>query len=316
RITVVLEEGGTAEFAVAADEEEECTDVKLRNVTGQASTLEGAGVEDLTSLTYLHEPTILYSLSQRYESDLIYTGVGPILLAVNPFKRVKLYSDDILAAYRKDGELRHYDPNYNETLAPHVYAIADKAYRNMTAPSNEYEHRSQSILVSGESGAGKTETCKIIMKYLAILGSKTGSTELGTIEQQVLESNPILEAFGNARTVRNDNSSRFGKYIQIIFDSYGKLTGAQIKTFLLEKVRVVKHSAMERNYHIFYMLAAGASSEQREDWAMGDLRSHQFTSQSGCYDRRDGVLDSDLYQELMEAFKVMGFEEEEKASRM
>ncbi|CAM9283067.1 unnamed protein product [Pylaiella littoralis] len=314
RITVVLEEGGTVEYAVAADEEEECADVKLRNVAGQASNLEGAGVEDLTSLSHLHEPTILYSLSQRYDSDLIYTGVGPILLAVNPFKRVDLYSDDILAAYRKDGERRHYDPDYHETMAPHVYAIADKAYRNMTAPSNEYEHRSQSILVSGESGAGKTETCKIIMKYLAILGSKTGSTELGTIEQQVLESNPILEAFGNARTVRNDNSSRFGKYIQIIFDSYGKLTGAQIKTFLLEKVRVVKHSAMERNYHIFYMLAAGASAEQRESWAMGDLMTHQFTSQSGCYDRRDGVLDSDLYKELMEAFQVMGFEEDEKAN--
>ncbi|MEM7668258.1 MAG: hypothetical protein AAF317_03790 [Pseudomonadota bacterium] len=101
---------------------------------------------------------------------------------------------------------------------------------------------------------------------------------------------------------------------QIIFDGYGKLTGAQIKTFLLEKVRVVKHSAMERNYHIFYMLAAGASSEEREEWAMGDLRSHQFTSQSGCFDRRDGVLDSDLYKELMEAFRVMGFEEEEKVS--
>eukprot|EP00752_Nemacystus_decipiens_P001923 g1852.t1 len=313
-ITVVLEEGGTAEFVVAADEEEECADVKLRNVAGQASNLEGAGVEDLTSLSHLHEPTILYSLSQRYQSDLIYTGVGPILLAVNPFKRVELYSDAILAAYRQDGERRHYDPDYDETLAPHVYAIADKAYRNMTAPSNEYEHRSQSILVSGESGAGKTETCKIIMKYLAILGSKTGSTELGTIEQQVLESNPILEAFGNARTVRNDNSSRFGKYIQIIFDSYGKLTGAQIKTFLLEKVRVVKHSAMERNYHIFYMLAAGGSAEQRESWAMGDLETHQFTSQSGCYDRRDGVLDSDLFAELMEAFRVMGFEEEEKTN--
>nr|BAF80876.1 myosin-like protein [Saccharina japonica] len=313
RITVVLDEGGTAEFVVS-DEQDECADVKLRNVAGQASTLEGLGAEDLTSLTHLHEPTILYSLNQRYQSDLIYTGVGPILLAVNPFKRVQLYTDEILAAYRQDGERRHYDPEYDGTLAPHVYAIADKAYRNMTAPSNEYEHRSQSILVSGESGAGKTETCKIIVKYLAILGSKTGSTELGTIEQQVLESNPILEAFGNARTVRNDNSSRFGKYIQIIFDGYGKLTGAQIKTFLLEKVRVVKHSAMERNYHIFYMLAAGASAEQRESWAMGDLEGHQFTSQSGCYDRRDGVLDSDLYAELIEAFSVMGFEENGKAN--
>ncbi|CAN0493796.1 unnamed protein product, partial [Hapterophycus canaliculatus] len=100
----------------------------------------------------------------------------------------------------------------------------------------------------------------------------------------------------------------------IIFDSYGKLTGAQIKTFLLEKVRVVKHSAMERNYHIFYMLAAGASAEQRDSWSLGDLRSHQFTSQSGCFDRRDGVLDADLYKELMEAFRVMGFEEDEKVS--
>lgn len=100
--------------------------------------------------------------------------------------------------------------------------------------------------------------------------------------------------------------------MQIIFDTYGKLTGAQIKTFLLEKVRVVKHSAMERNYHIFYMLAAGASPEERELWSLGDLRSHQFTSQSGCYDRRDGVLDADLYGELIEAFAVMGFEEEEK----
>lgn len=142
RITVVLEEGGTADFVVS-DEQDECAEVKLRNVAGQASTLEGLAVEDLTSLTHLHEPTILYSLNQRYQSDLIYTGVGPILLAVNPFKRVKLYTDEILAAYRQDGERRHYDPEYDGTLAPHVYAIADKAYRNMTAPSNEYEHRSQ-----------------------------------------------------------------------------------------------------------------------------------------------------------------------------
>lgn len=150
RITVVLEEGGTADFVVSADEQEEFVDVKLRNVTGQASKVEGVGVEDLTSLTYLHEPTILYSLNQRYRANVIYTGVGPILLAVNPFKRVKLYTDEILAAYRKDGERRHYDPEYDGNLAPHVYAIADKAYRNMTAPSNEYEHRSQvTVLLHG-----------------------------------------------------------------------------------------------------------------------------------------------------------------------
>lgn len=143
RITVVLEEGGTADFVVSADDQDEFVDVKLRNVPGQASIIEGVGVEDLTSLTHLHEPTILYSLNQRYKADVIYTGVGPILLAVNPFKRVALYTDEILAAYRRDGERRHYDPDYNGKLAPHVYAIADKAYRNMTAPSNEYEHRSQ-----------------------------------------------------------------------------------------------------------------------------------------------------------------------------
>lgn len=173
-ITVVLEEGGKAEFAVAADEEEECADVKLRNVSGQASKFEGASVEDLTSLSHLHEPTILYSLSQRYQSDLIYTGVGPILLAVNPFKRVELYSDATLAAYRKDGERRHYDPDYDETLAPHVYAIADKAYRNMTAPSNEYEHRSQ-VRVEDARAASRGDRFQerrrffCTFKYLSVL---------------------------------------------------------------------------------------------------------------------------------------------------
>lgn len=157
RITVVLEEGGAEDFVVSADDQDEFVDVKLRNVSGQGSTLEGVGVEDLTSLTHLHEPTILYSLNERYKRDMIYTGVGPILLAVNPFKRVELYTDEILAAYRIDGERRHYDPDYDGKLPPHVYAIADKAYRNMTAPSNEYEHRSQVGFYQHESGvAGRT----------------------------------------------------------------------------------------------------------------------------------------------------------------
>ncbi|CAN0088725.1 unnamed protein product, partial [Sphacelaria rigidula] len=186
-----------------------------------------------------------------------------------------------------DGEGRAYDPDFVETKPPHVYAIADKAYRNMTRPTTEYEMRSQSILVSGESGAGKTETCKIIMKYLAILGNATGdSNKLGTTENRVLQSNPILEAFGNARTVRNDNSSRFGKYIQLLFNQRGKLAGASIETFLLEKIRVVKQSALERNYHIFYIMNAGGTKQERERWHLLPSSDYHYTNQSGCYDRQ------------------------------
>ncbi|CAN0268355.1 unnamed protein product, partial [Phaeothamnion confervicola] len=208
-IKVTLEKGGVQEYVVSARDEDDADKVKMRNVAGQATVVEGAGVADLTTLTHLHEPAILHSVHERYKHNVIYTYTGPILLAVNPFKKVDLYSDKLLAAYKGDGERRMFDPNYVETLAPHVYAIADKAYRNMTLPTSDLGLRSQSILVSGESGAGKTETCKIIMKYLAILGNASGDgMRLGEIEQQVLKSNPILEAFGNARTVRNDNSSR------------------------------------------------------------------------------------------------------------
>ncbi|CAN0581412.1 unnamed protein product, partial [Ectocarpus sp. 12 AP-2014] len=132
--------------------------------------------------------------------------------------------------------------------------------------------------------------------------------KLGTIEKRVLKSNPILEAFGNARTVRNDNSSRFGKYIQLLFSDRGKLAGAAIKTFLLEKIRVVKQSKLERNYHIFYIMAAGASPKDRENWELQPAGSYHYMNQSGCYDRRDGVKDIDLHVELQEAFSTMGFD--------
>ncbi|CAM9415445.1 unnamed protein product [Chrysoparadoxa australica] len=314
-ITVKLAgNAGTATHRIPAAADGESESLKLRNVQGQAAVMEGAGVADLTKLTHLHEPTILYSLNERYKQNTIYTYTGPILLAVNPFKKVALYTDRILTSYKKDGERRMYDPNHVEQLAPHVYAIADKAYRNMTMPTTEYNLRSQSILVSGESGAGKTETCKIIMKYLAVLGNGNGDAcHLGEVETQVLQSNPILEAFGNARTVRNDNSSRFGKYIQILFSDEGKLSGAAIKTFLLEKIRVVKQTKEERNYHIFYMLDAGASQDQKQRWEMGAIKDYHYTNQSNCYDRRDGVTDKELYAELMGAFATMGFTEQQQA---
>ncbi|CAM9911573.1 unnamed protein product [Pylaiella littoralis] len=308
-IEVLLSKGGKQVYTVSGREEDDSENLKLRNVAGQSSVIEGSNVADLTSLTYLHEPAILFSLRERYQKDIIYTYTGPILLAVNPFKAVNLYTDKLLKAYKVDGERRSFDPNFVETKPPHVYAIADKAYRNMTVPSTEYSQRSQSIMVSGESGAGKTETCKIIMKYLAILGNAAGDgNKLGTIEKRILKSNPILEAFGNARTVRNDNSSRFGKYIQLLFSDRGKLSGAAIKTFLLEKIRVVKQSNLERNYHIFYIMVAGASAKERESWELQPAQAYHYMNQSGCYDRRDGVKDIDLHVELQEAFSTMGFD--------
>jgi myosin-5 len=317
-VTVALDgNAGTKKVELSANDADESEELKLRNVIGQATIEEGSKVEDLTALTYLHEPAILHSLSERYKRKTIYTYTGPILLAVNPFQKVPLYTDELLTSYKLDGERRVYDPNFVDTKAPHVYALADKAYRNMTMPAGEESLRSQSILVSGESGAGKTETCKIIMKYLAILGNASGShKQLGEIETQVLQSNPILEAFGNARTVRNDNSSRFGKYIQLLFSEFGRLQGATIKTFLLEKIRVVRQTALERNYHIFYIMDAGATAEQRGRWELKAIKDYHYTNQSGCYDRRDGVTDSELHSELMGAFRDMGISAQEYTNCM
>ncbi|KAL0816304.1 hypothetical protein Bca101_072748 [Brassica carinata] len=200
------------------------------------------GVDDLMQLSYLNEPSVLYNLNYRYNQDMIYTKAGPVLVAVNPFKEVPLYGNRYIEAYRKKS---------NES--PHVYAIADTAIREMIR-----DEVNQSIIISGESGAGKTETAKIAMQYLAALGGGSG------IEYEILKTNPILEAFGNAKTLRNDNSSRFGKLIEIHFSESGKISGAQVQTFLLEKSRVVQCAEGERSYHIFYQLCAGASPALRE----------------------------------------------------
>ncbi|ETW59707.1 hypothetical protein PFMC_04516 [Plasmodium falciparum CAMP/Malaysia] len=199
---------------------------------------------DLTKLTHLHEASILHSLNLRFDIDEIYTFTGPILIAVNPFKIIKdLYSDNMLA--------KHVQPI--KSKSPHIFATSNSAYLGMCN-----NNKSQTILISGESGAGKTESTKYVMKFLACAGSDIKKRSL--IESQVLESNPLLEAFGNARTLRNNNSSRFGKYIELQFSvdhkNYikGKLCGAKILTYLLEKVRVCDQQEGERNYHIFYQL--------------------------------------------------------------
>merc|ERR1719410_1488370 len=202
-------------------------------------------VDDNCSLMYLNEATLLNNVRLRYSRDKIYTYVANILIAVNPYFEISnLYSPDTIKSYlgRSLG-----------TRPPHVFAIADKSFRDMKVLKQR-----QSIIVSGESGAGKTESTKYILKYLCDNYGATQSS--GSLEEKILQANPILEAFGNAKTTRNNNSSRFGKFIEIHFDGKCSVVGGYISHYLLERARVVSQSPAERNYHIFYQLSAGADA--------------------------------------------------------
>ncbi|PKA59009.1 hypothetical protein AXF42_Ash001102 [Apostasia shenzhenica] len=254
------------------------------------------GVDDMTRLSYLHEPGVLQNLATRYELNEIYTYTGNILIAVNPFQRLPhLYDTHMMEQYKGAG--------FGE-LSPHVFAVADVAYRSMIN-----EGKSNSILVSGESGAGKTETTKMLMRYLAYLGGRSG-IEGRTVEQQVLESNPVLEAFGNAKTVRNNNSSRFGKFVEIQFDKSGRISGAAIRTYLLERSRVCQINSPERNYHCFYLLCA-APQEVKDKYKLESPPSFHYLNQSDCYEL-DGVDDSHEYLETRRAMDIVGICEEEQ----
>ncbi|KAG0457499.1 hypothetical protein HPP92_022656 [Vanilla planifolia] len=247
------------------------------------------GVDDLMQLSYLNEPSVLYNLQYRYIQDMIYTKAGPVLVAINPFKEVPLYGNDHIEAYR------------NKSVdSPHVYAIADTAIHEMIR-----DEVNQSIIISGESGAGKTETAKIAMQYLAALGGGSG------MEYEILQTNPILEAFGNAKTARNDNSSRFGKLIEIHFSPSGKISGAKIKTFLLEKSRVVQCAHGERSYHIFYQLCAGASKSLREKLNLRSVEEYRYLKQSNCFSI-NGVNDAERFHSVMAAMKVVHINQQEQ----
>ncbi|KAH1031103.1 hypothetical protein J1N35_043277 [Gossypium stocksii] len=249
------------------------------------------GVDDLMQLSYLNEPSVLFNLQYRYKQDMIYTKAGPVLVAINPFKRVPLYGNDYVEAYK------------NKSIeSPHVYAIADTAIREMTR-----DEVNQSIIISGESGAGKTETAKIAMQYLAVLGGGSG------IEYEILKTNPILEAFGNAKTLRNDNSSRFGKLIEIHFSETGKISGAKIQTFLLEKSRVVQCAEGERSYHIFYQLCAGAPRALREKLNLKDVDEYKYLKQSNCYSIT-GVNDAEHFHIVKEALDIVHVSKEDQES--
>ncbi|WJX19316.1 hypothetical protein P8452_09027 [Trifolium repens] len=254
------------------------------------------GVDDMTKLSYLHEPGVLQNLKARYELNKIYTYTGNILIAINPFQRLPhIYGAHMMQQYKgaPPGE-----------LSPHVFAVADVAYRAMVN-----EGKSNSILVSGESGAGKTETTKMLMQFLAFLGGRA-VTEGRTVEQQVLESNPVLEAFGNAKTVRNNNSSRFGKFVEIQFDESGRISGAAIRTYLLERSRVCQVNDPERNYHCFYLLCA-APQEEIEKYKLGNPKSFHYLNQSQCYELAD-VNDAHEYLATRRAMGIVGISQKDQ----
>ncbi|KAH1235356.1 Myosin-7 [Glycine max] len=254
------------------------------------------GVEDMTRLAYLHEPGVLQNLHLRYAMNEIYTYTGNILIAVNPFQRLPhLSATSTMAKYKGAA--------FGEQ-SPHPFAIASSAYSKMIN-----EETSQSILVSGESGAGKTESTKMLMHYLAFLGGRA-ATEGRSVEQQVLESNPVLEAFGNAKTVRNNNSSRFGKFVEIQFDQKGRISGAAIRTYLLERSRVCQVSDPERNYHCFYMLCA-APQEDVDKYKLGSPRTFHYLNQSNCIEL-DGLDDSKEYLATKRAMEVVGINSDEQ----
>ncbi|XP_035024097.1 myosin VIb isoform X1 [Hippoglossus stenolepis] len=220
-------------------------------------------VDDNCSLMYLNEATLLNNVRVRYNKDHIYTYVANILIAVNPYYDVpKLYGPDTIKSYRGKSL---------GTLPPHVYAIADKTYRDMKVLK-----MSQSIIVSGESGAGKTENTKFVLRYLT---TTYGSGQ--DIDERIVEANPLLEAFGNAKTVRNNNSSRFGKFVEIHFNEKNAVVGGFVSHYLLEKSRICTQSNEERNYHIFYRLCAGASEDIKKKLHLDSPDSFRYLNR-GC----------------------------------
>ncbi|XP_036395889.1 unconventional myosin-X-like [Megalops cyprinoides] len=259
------------------------------------------GVEDMSSLAELHEAAIMHNLHRRYQKDCIYTNIGSILAAVNPYKQIQgLYDPAAVELYSQ---------HHLGELPPHIFAVANECYRCLWK-----RHDSQCVLISGESGAGKTESTKLLLQFLSVMSQNSAGTppsERTThVEQAIVQSSPIMEAFGNAKTVYNNNSSRFGKFILLHFSQSGNIQGGCIVDYLLEKNRVVRQNPGERNYHIFYALLAGADSDHRELYFLSEPESYHYLSQSGCV-RDKNLDDKQLFDSVMEALKVMEFTEEE-----
>jgi len=275
----------------------------------KANPKELDGVADLSQLLYLEMPNVVHNLKCRYDDDNIYTGISSILIAVNPYKTMSCYGKGNMERFASKAK--------HAKAEPHVYNVAEDAYRTLVKSKDN-----QSMVVCGESGAGKSESAKHLMRHLAYTtsrASKTGSEESQKeLEKKVLRilaANPILEAFGNAKTVLNNNSSRFGKFTKLLFAEDEKkgvhIVGSAIETFLLEKSRVNFQTTGERNYHIFYQIIAGLDDKTKARLGLeGGCRSFYYTSQSGC-DTVEGIPDKDRFDEFMSSLTLAGFTDDE-----
>jgi myosin heavy subunit len=255
--------------------------------------------EDMASLTYLNEASVLHNLKQRYYSGLIYTYSGLFCVAINPYRNLPIYTEHVVKMFK--GKRR-------TEMPPHIFSIADNAYSDMLQ-----DRDNQSILITGESGAGKTENTKKVIQYFAHVAPNPShkTSKRGTLEDQVIEANPVLEAFGNAKTIRNDNSSRFGKFIRIHFGPNGKISGADIEYYLLEKSRVIFQQPGERCYHIFYQILTGASQDLLNELLLtNQIKQYKFLT--GGTTSVDGVDDAAMFKATREAMTVLAFNPEEQ----
>uniref|UniRef100_A0A3Q2PGV1 Myosin IEb n=1 Tax=Fundulus heteroclitus TaxID=8078 RepID=A0A3Q2PGV1_FUNHE len=248
-----------------------------------------SGVDDMVLLSKINEDAITDNLKKRYMDDYIFTYIGSVLISVNPFKQLPYFTDREVEMYQ--GAAQYENP-------PHIYALADNMYRNMMIDSEN-----QCVIISGESGAGKTVAAKYIMSYVSKVSG--GGEKVQRVKDIILQSNPLLEAFGNAKTVRNNNSSRFGKYFEIQFSRGGAPDGGKISNFLLEKSRVVSQNPGERNFHIYYQLLSGATKEQRENLGVTTPEYYYYLNQSGTYTVED-VNDNKEFADTMAAMSVVG----------
>ncbi|XP_041072615.1 myosin-1B-like [Carcharodon carcharias] len=263
-------------------------------------------IEDMAMMTHLSEPAVLFNLKERYAAWMIYTYSGLFCVTVNPYKLLPVYNPEVVVGYR--GKKRQEAP-------PHIFSISDNAYQFM-----QTDRENQSILITGESGAGKTVNTKRVIQYFASVAASGDAKKKeatsgikGTLEDQIIQANPLLEAFGNAKTVRNDNSSRFGKFIRIHFGATGKLASADIETYLLEKSRVTFQLKAERSYHIFYQVTCNKKPELIE-MLLITTNPYDFISVSQGEISVASIDDGDELMATDEAIDILGFTNEEKNS--